>query len=103
MPAYNNPGSGGGEDLYSDGAAAAAPAAEKPEESEDSGETALLPKSICPGMNPGEEMVLKIVKVHDDQYEVAYAPEPEKEEKEETPAKAPMPGAGSEMASMMED
>jgi hypothetical protein len=40
------------------------------------GETALLPKSILGGKDfkPGEEVVLKIVRMHDDEVEVAYAP-----------------------------
>jgi hypothetical protein len=39
------------------------------------GETALLPASILGGkeFSPGEEVVLKIVAMHDDQVEVAYA------------------------------
>lgn len=102
MPDYGNPG--GGEDAYSDAYDSPAKPSNTPEsaESEDSGETAVLPKSICPGMKPGDEMVLKIVRVHDDQYEVAYAPEP-KGESEESPEPATMPGDRSEMASMMED
>jgi hypothetical protein len=41
------------------------------------GETALLPKSILGGKDfqPGEEVVLKIVGMHDDEVEVSYAPE----------------------------
>lgn len=103
MPYDSN--TGGGDDLYAD---AAPPAAQKPgsEESGDQGITALLPKNICPGMEPGDEMVLKIVRVHDDQYEVAYAPEPKDEEEEkeptrEIPSSAPAPEG--DMASMMED
>lgn len=100
----NNPG-GGGEDLYAD----AAPPADKTSKSEESGDqgiTALLPKNICPGMEPGDEMVLKIVRVTDDQYEVAYAPEPKDSEEEKEPA-AEMPSSAAKseegMASMMED
>jgi hypothetical protein len=45
-------------------------------EKEDSGgETALLPKSILAGkeFNPGDELVLKVVRLYDDEVEVAYA------------------------------
>lgn len=44
---------------------------------EDQGNTALLPKSILAGKDfkPGEEVVLKIVRIHDDEVEVAYASE----------------------------
>lgn len=95
MP-YGNPTSGN-EDNYSDSpdTSAAAPAAEK----EDSGgQTALLPKSICPGMKPGDEMVLKITAVHDDQYQVSYAPE---ESHEAASPESPQGGGDAEMASMM--
>ncbi len=37
-------------------------------------QTALLPKSICPDMKPGEELVLRIDKVLDAEYQVSYAP-----------------------------
>ncbi|OLE10696.1 MAG: hypothetical protein AUG89_11575 [Acidobacteria bacterium 13_1_20CM_4_56_7] len=82
-----NPGAG----MYDDATPSDKPAEKKDEAT--SSETALLPKSICPGMEPGQELVLKIDRVHDDQYEVSYAPEPKKEE----PAKQP-----DEMSSMME-
>jgi hypothetical protein len=51
-------------------------------------------------MKVGDEMVLKIVGVDDDSYEVAYAPKEGKSEQEEAPAPAPAP-EGS-MQSMME-
>lgn len=52
-----------------------APAA--PEKEDEGGTTALLPKSILGGKDfkPGEEVVLKIVRIHDDEVEVEYAPE----------------------------
>lgn len=55
-------------------------------EHDESGETALLPKSILAGkeFRPGEEVVLTIVRVHDDEVEVEYASEkPETENKSE--------------------
>lgn len=41
----------------------------------DDGETAVLPKSILAGkhFDPGDEVVLKVVAIHDDSVEVAYA------------------------------
>ena len=41
------------------------------------GETTLIPKSILAGKDfqPGDEVVLKIVKLYDDQAEVEYAAE----------------------------
>jgi hypothetical protein len=91
------------EDPYADAAPAEAET-EKPGETEETGETALLPKNICPGMSPGDELVLKVVRVHGDQYEVSYSPAPKEEEEappeESGPAKADLPG---EMSSMMED
>lgn len=55
------------------------------------GETALLPKSILAGKDfkPGEEVVLKIVRIHDDEVEVQYAPDKHEEsESEEEPESA---------------
>lgn len=56
--------------------------AETPEKEAEGGETALLPKSILAGkeFQPGEEVVLKVVHIYDDEVEVEYAPE-----KPETP------------------
>lgn len=60
----------------------AEPAEESKEEYEQ--ETALLPKSILGGkeFSPGDEVVLKIVAIHEDEVEVEYAKEPSKEEDE---------------------
>ena len=93
------------EDYYGDGDAApsgGAPASEEAgnEQPHDTGSTAVVPSELCPGMKVGDEMVLKIVGVDDDSYEVAYAPKEGKGEEEEAPAAAPAP-EGS-MASMME-
>lgn len=57
---------------------------EKHEERQDNERTTLIPSSLCPGMDVGEEIVLKIVGVHEDEYEVAYAPEKGKEDQEES-------------------
>lgn len=48
---------------------------EKEEQPHEDGETALLPKTILAGkeFKPGEEVVLKIVHIYDDEIEVAYA------------------------------
>jgi len=86
--------------MYNDGpdSGSSAPA----DESEDEGgETALLPKSLCPGMKPGDEIMLKIDSVQEDQYVVSYPPkESASEEKSDT---APEGSSGDkEMASMME-
>lgn len=60
------------------------PTEQTPTETEtetEGGQTALLPKSVLGGKDfePGEEVVLKIVKVHEDEIEVQYAPEKAKE------------------------
>lgn len=58
----------------------------KPKDKEESeGTTALLPKSILAGkeFKPGEEVVLKIVHIYDDDVEVEYATGKEDEEKGE--------------------
>jgi hypothetical protein len=80
------------EDMYGAGdeapppEAAAQPEGEaepKPEGEEgEEGQTALVPESLCPGMKPGEEMVVRIDKVLDGQYQVSYSPEPKAKEPE---------------------
>lgn len=62
---------------------------ESPEQSEerrDSEKTALIPSSLCPGMDVGDEVVLKIVGVHEDEYEVSYSPEEKNETKDKEPS-----------------
>lgn len=84
--------------MYSDGPPAEATAAPDEQEAE-GGATALIPKSLCPGMKPGDPIELKIVRVHDDQYEVSYAPE---EESMEEPSAPPEAAPDAAMAGMME-
>lgn len=67
----------------------------------DTGTTAVVPAELCPGMKVGDEMVVKIIGVDDDSYEISYAPKGGKDEEAgEGEASAPAP-EGS-MASMME-
>jgi hypothetical protein len=63
-------------------------------------ETALIPQSLCPGMKPGDELVLKIDRVHGEEYEVSYAPK--EESPEEAPPESAPPSGDPQMASMME-
>jgi hypothetical protein len=102
-----NPGGGqnpGNDDMFNDGPAPK----DGMEEGGDKGEvTGILPKEILAGKDfkPGEEIVLKIVAIHDNDVEVAYASEEGKGEKEgsEPHEEAPMSeGAPSnDSASMM--
>lgn len=50
---------------------------------------ALVPLKVLTGKNgppkEGDEVVLRVKKIHGDEAEVEYAPEPEKEETEEQP------------------
>jgi hypothetical protein len=62
--------------------------------------TALIPETLCPGMQPGDEMVVTIKSVMDGQYQVAYSPEPKSKDPDKAPA--PVPQGDSELASMME-
>lgn len=105
MAAYpGNPGQGS-EDNYSDAPQGNEPKDEGMEESP----RGLLPKSILMGKDfkPGDEIVLKIDAIHDDEVEVSYAPEKGSEGDGEGDMAPPAPsgeGAGgdSEMQSMME-
>lgn len=57
---------------------------EKPDEKEDEGgETALIPKALLAGkeFKPGEEIMLEIVHLYDDEVEVKYATGKEDKEK----------------------
>lgn len=97
MPAY------GGDDNFSD--APAAP--EQPQEKEEASDSprALLPKSIGMGKDfkPGDEIVLKIEAVHDDEYEVSYATGKGDEGGGSEEPAAPEGGGGdTAMQSMME-
>ena len=67
------------------------------------GNTAMLPKSILAGKDfkPGEEVVLKIVKLYPDQVEVAYSYGDEGGDKEEGPGEYEEPKQ-DEVSSMME-
>ncbi len=90
---------GAGEDMYSD--APPAPDSAAPDEEEaQGGTTALIPKSLCPGMKPGDMINLKIDRVHDDQYQVSYIPE-QTEETGEEQAAPPEASPDQDMASMM--
>lgn len=94
------------EDYYGDAdetpATATATADTETEDSEPT-KTALIDSAICPGMQPGDEMVVKIEKVMDKEYLVSYAPEPEEEEEptEEAPPSGPEATTSGSMAAML--
>lgn len=71
------------------------PKADEGDEKDTSTKTAVIDSNICPGMEPGDEMVVKIEKVLENQYLVSYAPEPEKEEEPETPPETEPAAAGA--------
>lgn len=107
MPQDYSSNSGGG-DPYDDGPAAAPQAEpEGQEKSDEGGPTGVLPKSILMGkdFNTGDELVLKILAIHDDEIEVGYAPEKGKGEGKEEMAESPAPSGGGgegQMSSYME-
>lgn len=79
------------ENLYTDDSDVGALA---PEAKEDSGgQTALLPKAICPGMGVGDTITLKIDSVQEDSYVVSYP-------RQEGPSEAPS-ARGGDMEEMM--
>ncbi len=48
----------------------------KPKTEDGEGQTALIPKSLIPGdVQPGQEIVLVVKAVHEQEIEVGYAPE----------------------------
>lgn len=66
------------EDLYDEAETAGGETAPDASETKTgSGETALLPKSLCPGMKVGSTVTLTITADHGDEYEVSYSKEPE--------------------------
>lgn len=83
------------QDYLGDGGDSAAATAETDDDStqstDDSGNTAVLPSELCPGMKVGDKLVLKIVGVDDDSYEVAYKPDEQSEEDSEVSAPPPDP------------
>lgn len=74
MAAYSNPGRDEG--MYDDAEPAAKPAGES-SESQGESATATIPKALLAGkeFKPGDEIVLKIVSIGEDDAVVEYAPE----------------------------
>lgn len=95
-------------DYYNDMADESQPSEETPDTEREDGEekTALIPSRLCPGMEVGDEVVLKITAIHDGEYEVAYAPETGKGKRESYGQKPSMEAAmkhNRSMSSFMED
>jgi len=94
------------EDLYESGAGQKPMPKESDDKQDEGGKTFLVPSEICPGMKPGEEMVVKIEEVHDEQYSISYAPKKKKEgdekdgSEEMASAPNPSPEGGGETASL---
>lgn len=92
------------DELYGDGGGGSE-GQEQPsaEPKEDQGEqSAVLPKSLCPGMKPGDTIELKISDVRGDSYVVTYEKDESKEEEDrEQPQAPPPPEGGGQMDSMM--
>jgi hypothetical protein len=79
-------------DYLGDGEGAATATDDSAQSSDDTGQTAVIPTELCPGMKVGDTIALKIVGVDDDSYEVAYKPDEQHEEDmEAAPAPAPDP------------
>ena len=64
--------------------------------------TFLINSEVCPDMKPGDMMELRIVGVHDGEYEVAYEEKGKDERSEESPEPASMPAWGGPPDSMMD-
>lgn len=100
--AYNNPGNPGNDsDMYSDEPSGTTTDETEESSSESDQPSAVLPRSILAGkkFDVGDEVVLKITAMHEDQIEVEYAPAKGKESGKEEGGYG---GGDSEMESMME-
>lgn len=103
--AYGNPGNPGPSGDYFDGGNMAGPAEEKPEGKEEgSHETGILPKSLMAGKDfkVGEEIVLKITAIHENDFEVEYAYDEGSEKGEGEEGMESTKAPSDDMASMME-
>lgn len=96
---YYGDGDAGGGDMAYDSASKGGGGEDQPH---DTGTTAVVPSELCPGMKVGDEMVVKILSVDDDSYEIGYAPKEGKGGDEEAAAEAPAPAPEGSMQSMME-
>ena len=106
MP-YRNTSGGDSEDFYADTPPTTSTTkADSGRETGEEMETTLIPKSLAPNKDfqPGDEITLRVVRVHEGDLEVAYgdeaASEEERTDRDETPA--PPTAADGGMASMME-
>lgn len=72
------------DDMYSDGDYEGTETASsfERETEENENQTALLPISLCPGMEPGDVIKLRIVEVQEQDYMVEYVKEDESDEEE---------------------
>lgn len=93
------------DDMYSD--AQAGNSDQKPEsqgdpEEQSESKSYLLPKAIAEGKDfkPGDEIVLRIVADHDDQFEVEYAPAKEQEKEPQQPETGGEPAGAPQGAGM---
>ena len=69
---------------------------------QDSGKTALVDSSICPGMKPGDEFTVRVEKVLDSgEYVLSYPEGSKKEESSEPPMEENMEPEGSEVGAYM--
>jgi len=83
------------------------PMAKEHGEESHEGKTAMLNSEVCPGKQVGDTMTMRVVAVHDQEYEVEECGEDEDEEEAPKEDKAEMPkgmggGGDSEYASMYE-
>ena len=93
------------DNYFADAEPASKPETPPAKESSEDSQTAVLPKSMCKeGCQPGDELKLRVVRLHDDSVEVACCDDSEDEdESEDETETAPMPsGSDNEMGSMME-
>jgi hypothetical protein len=71
------------DDFYEDAAYDGPPSERKVATEESETQTALLPQSLCPGMEPGDVIKVRIVEVTEQDYMVEYVKESDDEDEVE--------------------
>lgn len=94
-------------DYYDDGPAADQTEAQgshdmEKKDPDDSGKTALIPSSLCPGLEVGDSIALEVVGVNESEYEVRYSHDEADDDEGEPHDEPSMSNAAKENSSGMD-